>query len=122
EGFRHAGDLHPRRDAAGAQHVDHHDIDRAVLEQMAEGRDPVDVFAGRDRCAQRVGDAAQARIIVVRRRFPEPVEIKPGAFAATASTWVGSSPTRSSPSVWTADLRAGVSAPPKNVTPMPTSP
>ena len=43
-------------------------------------------------------------------------------FAAMASTWLGSIPTarRASPS--TAARRAGVSAPPKKVSPMPTRP
>ena len=44
-----------------------------------------------------------------------------GSLAAMASTWVGSSPTMSRASASTAALSAGVSAPPKNVRPMPTS-
>jgi hypothetical protein len=36
ERFRHARDLHPVRDAARAQQVDHHHVDRAMLEQVAE--------------------------------------------------------------------------------------
>src|SRR6267142_1810601 len=44
ERLGHAGDLHPLRDAAHAQEVDHHDVDRARFQQMAEGYDAVVVF------------------------------------------------------------------------------
>src|SRR5262249_5226969 len=75
ERLGHARDLHPLRDTAYAQEVDHHDVDRAVLEEMAEGDDAVVVLAGGDRRRQRVGDAGHAGIIVVSGRVFEPEEM-----------------------------------------------
>jgi hypothetical protein len=58
-----------------AQQVDHDDVDRAPLEEMAEGHDAVVVLAGRDRRAQRVGDASQAGEVVVRGRVLQPEQL-----------------------------------------------
>ena len=44
EGFGHAGDLHPVGDPAHPQQVDHHDVDRARFEHVAE----------RARCRRRI--------------------------------------------------------------------
>ena len=52
EGLGHAGDLEPRGDAARAHLVDHHDIDRAGFEHVAERHDAVEVFAAGDRGRQ----------------------------------------------------------------------
>ena len=75
EGLGHAGDLHPLRDAAHAQEIDHHDVDGAVLQQVAEGHDAVVVLAGGDRRGERVGDAGQAGIVVVGGRVLQPEEV-----------------------------------------------
>ena len=75
ERLGHSRDLHPLRDAAHAQQVDHHDVDRAPLEQVTERDDAVVVLAGGDRRGERVGDAGQPRIVVVRGGIFQPVEM-----------------------------------------------
>src|SRR5207248_10307527 len=71
----HAGDLQPLGDAAYPHQIDHHDVDRARLEQVTERHDAVVVLAGRDRCGQRVGHACQSREVVVSHDIFQPVQV-----------------------------------------------
>ena len=75
EGLGHARDLHPLGDAAHAQQIDHRDVDRPVLEELAERGDAVDVLARGNGHRQRVGDRRQPRIVVVGRRIFQPEEV-----------------------------------------------
>jgi hypothetical protein len=68
EGFRHAGNLHPLGDAARAQEVDHHDVDRPVLEHVAERHDAVVILAGGDGGDEVVGHSGQPGEIVMGHR------------------------------------------------------
>ena len=61
ERLRHAGDLQPLRDAAGAQQVDHDEVERARLEHVPERRDAVDVLAARDRRGELAADLRRCR-------------------------------------------------------------
>src|SRR5271166_347471 len=79
EGFRHAGDLEPWRDAAGAHLIDHHDIDRAGLEHVAEWHDAPEVFAACNRRRERLGHPREPRVIVMRGHVLEPIEATPAS-------------------------------------------
>ena len=84
EGFGHAGDLHPLRDAADPHQIDHDDVDRARLDHVAEGHYPPDILAASDRRRQRGGDPRQAGIVVRRRHVFEPEQANPGVLDAAA--------------------------------------
>src|SRR5204863_1398210 len=78
EGLGHAGDLEPRGDPAGAHQVDHHVIDRARVDHVAERDDAVQQFATADRGRQGGIDPGDPGIVVVRRDVLEPEEADPG--------------------------------------------
>jgi hypothetical protein len=80
EGLGHAGDLQPWGNAAGAHLVDHHDIDRAGFEHVAERHDAVEVFAAGDRRCQSRGDPGEPGVVIMRRDVFEPIEADPGIF------------------------------------------
>src|SRR2546421_11881657 len=63
----------PLRDAAHAQQIDHHDVDRARFQQMAEGHDAVVVLAGGDRRGQRISHAGEPRVVVVGNGVLQPI-------------------------------------------------
>src|SRR5580704_6601491 len=48
EGLGHAGNLHPLRNSADPDQVDHYDVDRTRLDHVAERNDAVDEFATAD--------------------------------------------------------------------------
>ncbi len=72
EGLGHAGDLEPWGDAAAAHLIDHHNVDRAGFDHVAERDDAPEVFAAGYRGRQGCGDACQTRVIIVRRHILEP--------------------------------------------------
>src|SRR4051812_33700046 len=78
EGLGHAGDLEPRRDAARAHLIDHRDIDRALLDHVAERHDAPEVLAAGNRRGERVGDPRKAGVIVVYGDILEPEQPNPG--------------------------------------------
>jgi len=63
-----------QRVIARAQHVDHHDVHRARLEHVAEGRDAVDVLATCDGRRERLGHAREPRVVVMGGHVLEPVK------------------------------------------------
>src|SRR5260370_21169449 len=52
EGLCHPGALEPLRDAADPHEIDHHDVDRARLQHVAEGRNAPEALAPGDRGRQ----------------------------------------------------------------------
>src|SRR5690606_1409707 len=68
------GDLEQPRDAARAHQVDHDDVDRALLQHVAEGHRAVDVFAAGDRRGEGGGDPREAFVVVVRGHVLQPVQ------------------------------------------------
>ena len=74
EGLRHGGNLHPLRDATGAQHVDHWNINRAGFHHVAERHQPVEILAAGQRCGERLGHPGEALEIVAGGHVFEPVE------------------------------------------------
>src|SRR5215510_12205548 len=75
EGFRHAGDLHPLRDATDAHQINHDNVDRASLQHLAEGRYTVNVFAASDRRLELGGNAGDAGIVVACCDILQPVQV-----------------------------------------------
>ena len=74
EGLRHRGNLHPLRDATGAQHVDHRNIHRTGFHHVAERRQPVEILAAGQRRGERLGHPGKALEIVAGGHVFEPVE------------------------------------------------
>ena len=74
ERLRHVGDLHPLRHAAGAQQVDHDDVDRMMRHGLPVRLDALEIFAGADRRRQCVGDLGEALVVVARGGILEPAE------------------------------------------------
>src|SRR5207344_3288632 len=72
EGFRHAGDLEPSRDAAGAHEVNHDDVHRARFHHLTVRRRTVQVLAAGNRRRERVGHAGKPLEIVGRCDVLEP--------------------------------------------------
>ena len=90
EGFGHAGDLEPWSDAAGAYLIDHHDVDRAGLEHVAERHDAPEVFAPGNRGREGLGHPRETGVIVVRRYIFEPIEADAGVFDPPTDVTPGS--------------------------------
>src|SRR5271155_3036977 len=80
ESFRHAGDLEPWGDTAGAHLIDHDDVDRTGLEHVAERHHTPEVFATCNRRREGLRHPRKTGIIVVRRYILEPIEADTGVF------------------------------------------
>ena len=83
EGFGHASDLHPLRDAADPDQVDHDIVDGSCLDHVAEWDDAIDEFAAADWCSECSVNPRYAGVVVMRRDVLEPKQPDPGVFDAT---------------------------------------
>jgi len=84
EGLGHAGDLHPLRDPADPDQIDHHVVYRACLDHMSKRHDAVDQLAAADRRRQCRVDPGETGVIVMRGDVLEPEQSDPGILDAAA--------------------------------------